>query len=263
VARPLTRRGRLGHSALREEVHAANMALARSGLVMGTFGNVSGIDRAAGLMAIKPSGVPYDRLSPREIVLVALEDGAIVDSALRPSSDAPTHLVLYRAFPSCGGVVHTHSQNATALAQAGLPVRCLGTTHADHFRGDVPVTRPLDANEVAGEYEKNTGLVIVETFRNRGLAPEEVAAVLVVNHGPFTWGATAQAAVESAEILEYLAAMEIRILASAPEVKRPAAFLVDKHYLRKHGSGAYYGQPAPADSPGTVHRRAPRRGRRG
>ena len=248
MARTATKRGPRGLSqpALREEVHEANMALARSGLVMGTFGNVSGVDRAAGLMAIKPSGVPYERLLPRDIVLIALDGGAIVDSALRPSSDTPTHLELYRAFPSCGGVVHTHSANATALAQAGLPVRCLGTTHADHFRGDVPVTRPLDEHEVEGEYERNTGLVIVETFRNGGLSPEEVAAVLVVNHGPFTWGRTARAAVENAEILEYLAAMEIKILAAAPDVRRPAGFLVDKHYLRKHGSAAYYGQAAAA-----------------
>ena len=260
MARP-ARSARLSHASLREEVHAANMALARSGLVMGTFGNVSGVFRAAGLMAIKPSGVPYERLAPRDIVLVALEDGAVVDSRLRPSSDTPTHLELYRAFPSCGGVVHTHSQNATALAQAGLPVRCLGTTHADHFRGDVPATRSLDENEVAGEYEKNTGLVIVETFRNRGISPEQVEAVLVVNHGPFTWGRTAHDAVENAEILEYLAAMEIRILASAPEARRPAAFLVDKHYLRKHGSGAYYGQ-APTASAVRTGRTSAARGKR-
>ncbi len=230
-----------GAASLREQVHQANMLLARSGLVMGTFGNVSGVDRAAGLMAIKPSGVPYERMTPDDIVLVSLESGQPVDSRLRPSSDAPTHLELYRDF-ACGGVAHTHSEHATALAQAGLPVRCLGTTHADHFRGDVPVTRALTAAEVEGDYERNTGLVIVETFRSGGLSPEEIQAVLVASHGPFTWGANAAAAVANAEILEYLARMEIHVRAVAPEVARPGRHLVDKHYLRKHGKHAYYGQ---------------------
>jgi L-ribulose-5-phosphate 4-epimerase len=230
-------------AALREEVHRANLALARSGLVTGTFGNVSGVDRAAGLMAIKPSGVPYDELTPDDIVPVSLATGEVVDSDLRPSSDTPTHLELYRAFPSCGGVVHTHSESATALAQAGLPVRCLGTTHADHFRGDVPVTRALTRREVAGAYERTTGLVIVETLRKQRLSPEEVAAVLVRNHGPFAWGRDAAEAVENARVLEYVARMEILVRATgARGVARPAAFLVDKHFLRKHGRGAYYGQ---------------------
>ena len=230
-------------TALQKEVHRANLALARSGLVMGTFGNVSGIDRAAGLMAIKPSGVPYDELKPEHIVPVSLSTGKVVGSGLRPSSDTPTHLALYRAFRSCGGIVHTHSESATALAQAGLPVRCLGTTHADHFRGDVPVTRALTRKEVAKDYERMTGLVIVETFRKKRLAPEEIAAVLVRNHGPFTWGQDAAEAVENARILEYLARMEILVRATGVRgVERPPAFLVDKHYLRKHGKGAYYGQ---------------------
>jgi L-ribulose-5-phosphate 4-epimerase len=228
--------------ALREEVHRANVALARSGLVMGTFGNVSGVDRAAGLMAIKPSGVPYDELRPEHIVPVSLANGEVVDSDLRPSSDTPTHLELYRAFPSCGGIVHTHSECATALAQAGLPVRCLGTTHADHFRGDVPVTRALTRREVARDYEKETGLVIVETFRKNRLSPEEVAAVLVRNHGPFAWGRDAGEAVENARVLEYVARMELLVRATGTRVQRPAVFLVDKHFLRKHGKGAYYGQ---------------------
>lgn len=232
------------HAALRAEVYAANLELTRSGLVMGTFGNVSGIDRRRGLMAIKPSGVPYERLKPADIVLVAVDTGAIVDSNLRPSSDTPTHLELYRAFDDCGGIVHTHSEHATALAQAGLPVRCLGTTHADHFRGDVPVTRALRKKEVDREYERNTGLVIVETFRRGRLSPHDVQAVLVVSHGPFTWGATAAAAVENAAILEYLARMEIHVRAMGfgHELEPPAAYLVDKHYLRKHGATAYYGQ---------------------
>jgi L-ribulose-5-phosphate 4-epimerase len=238
-----------GAAALREEVYRANMELARSGLVIGTFGNVSGVDRAAGLMAIKPSGVPYDQLKPEHIVPVLLATGEVVDSNLRPSSDTPTHLELYRAFAACGGVVHTHSESATALAQAGLPVRCLGTTHADYFRADVPVTRALTRKEVASDYERNTGLVIVETFRKKRLSPEQVAAVLVLSHGPFTWGADAAAAVENARVLEYVARMEILVLATGegrrhrfPGVKRPAAFLVDRHYLRKHGKRAYYGQ---------------------
>jgi L-ribulose-5-phosphate 4-epimerase len=228
--------------ALREEVHRANVALARSGLVVGTFGNVSGVDRAAGLMAIKPSGVPYDELRPEHVVPVSLATGEVVDSDLRPSSDTPTHLELYRAFPSCGGIVHTHSECATALAQAGLPVRCLGTTHADHFRGDVPVTRALTRREVARDYEKETGLVIVETFRKGRLSPEEVAAVLVRNHGPFAWGRDAGEAVENARVLEYVARMDILVRSTGARVLRPAAFLVDKHFLRKHGKGAYYGQ---------------------
>jgi L-ribulose-5-phosphate 4-epimerase len=228
--------------ALREEVHRANMALARSGLVMGTFGNVSGVDRAAGLFAIKPSGVPYDEMTPEHIVPVSLETGEVVDSDLRPSSDTPTHLELYRAFSSCGGIVHTHSECATALAQAGLPVRCLGTTHADHFRGDVPVTRALTRKEVARDYERETGRVIVETFRKMRLSPEEVSAVLVRNHGPFAWGRDAAEAVEHARVLEYVAGMEILVLSTGARASRPAAHLVDKHFLRKHGKTAYYGQ---------------------
>ncbi|MGD8894813.1 MAG: L-ribulose-5-phosphate 4-epimerase AraD [Acidobacteriota bacterium] len=226
---------------LREAVFRANMELAGSGLVMGTFGNVSGVDREADLMMIKPSGVPYEDLTPAHMVPVSLASGEVVDSDLRPSSDTPTHLELYRAF-GCGGIVHTHSEHATTLAQAGLPVRCMGSTHADHFRGDVPVTRPLTRAEVEGDYEGNTGLVVVETFREAGVSPDEVAAVLVANHGPFTWGRDAHQAVENARILEYLARMEIGVRLVAPDVRRPDVFLVDKHYLRKHGRGAYYGQ---------------------
>jgi L-ribulose-5-phosphate 4-epimerase len=227
--------------ALREAVYRANMDLAGSGLVMGTFGNVSGVDREAGLMMIKPSGVPYDDLTPAHMVPVSLATGEVVESDLRPSSDTATHLELYRAF-ACGGVVHTHSEHATTLAQAGLPLRCMGTTHADHFRGDVPVTRPLTKEEVEAEFERNTGLVIVETLHAGGVSPEEVPAVLVVSHGPFTWGRDAFDAVENARVLEYLARMEIRVRLVAPEARRPDAFLVDKHYLRKHGQNAGYGQ---------------------
>jgi len=226
---------------LKEKVFRANRELADSGLVMGTFGNVSGVDRDAGLMVIKPSGVPYRELSPGHMVAVSLGSGEVVDSGLRPSSDTPTHLELYRAFP-CGGVVHTHSEHATTLAQAGLSLRCMGTTHADHFRGDVPVTRALTRKEVDGDYEKNTGLVIVETFKKAKLSPEEVPAVLVLHHGPFAWGRHCFEAVENAAMVEYLARMELRVRLLSPGAAVPDVFLVDKHYLRKHGKGAYYGQ---------------------
>lgn len=231
----------MSHAALRELVYRANMDLAGSGLVMGTFGNVSGIDRAAGIFAIKPSGVPYLDLRPEHIVPISLETGEVVDSTLRPSSDTPTHLELYRAF-ACGGIAHTHSEFATALAQARLPVRCLGTTHADYFCEDVPVTRPMRQEEVEQEYEKNTGLVIVETFQREGLDPMAVPGVLVANHGPFAWGTDALDAVEHAQVLEYIARLEWRILSAAPEAARPDPFLIEKHYQRKHGAQAYYGQ---------------------
>jgi L-ribulose-5-phosphate 4-epimerase len=229
--------------ALREEVYRANRELARSGLVMGTFGNVSGVDRAAGLLAIKPSGVPYDDLTPEHIVPVSLAAGEVVDSDLRPSSDTPTHLgSTGPSRPAAASSTPTPRARPRS-PEAGLPVRCLGTTHADHFRGDVPVTRALTRREVTKDYERTTGLVIVETFQKKRLAPEEIAAVLVRNHGPFTWGKDAAEAVENARILEYLARMEILVRATgARGVERPAGFLVDKHFRRKHGEGAYYGQ---------------------
>jgi len=230
--------------ALRDAVYRANRRLAESGLVHGTFGNVSGVDRAAGVFLIKPSGVAYDALTPDGLVAVSLETGHAVGGDLRPSSDAPTHLEIYRGF-DCGAVVHTHSRHATTLAQARLPLRCMGTTHADYFRGDVPVTRPMTPEEVEGAYEANTGLVIVETFRAGGLSPNEIPAVLVANHGPFTWGADAFEAVERAEVLEYLAEIEIHLRAIAPGAERPADVLVDRHYRRKHGPKAYYGQRQP------------------
>jgi L-ribulose-5-phosphate 4-epimerase len=217
------------------------MTLGSSGLVMGTFGNVSGIDRDAGVFAIKPSGVPYESLGPEHMVLVSLETGEIVGGDLRPSSDTPTHLELYRAFP-CGGIAHTHSEHATALAQARLPVRCMGTTHADYFHGDVPVTREMTRAEVEVDYERNTGHVIVETFSSGGPSAEAVPAVLVANHGPFTWGADAHEAVERSRVLEFLARMECTVRAIAPDAKPPARHLIDRHFLRKHGSDAYYGQ---------------------
>jgi L-ribulose-5-phosphate 4-epimerase len=227
---------------LRDAAYAANMQLASSGLVMGTFGNLSVIDRSAGVFAIKPSGVPYQRLSADHMVPVSLETGEVIDGTLRPSSDTPTHLELYRAFPECGAIVHTHSEYATAFAQARTPIRCMGTTHADHFRGDVPVTRPMRRDEVEHGYEKNTGLVIVETFRQAGISPSHVSAVLVANHGPFAWGPDAATAIENAGVLEYLARLEWRVRTMAPDAPRPEQFLIDRHFLRKHGPGAYYGQ---------------------
>jgi L-ribulose-5-phosphate 4-epimerase len=226
---------------LRERVYRANMKLVESGLVLDTFGNVSGVDREAGLFLIKPSGVPYSELSPQAMVPVSLETGMAVEGELRPSSDTPTHLELYRAFP-CGGIAHTHSRAATTLAQARLGVRCLGTTHADYFRGDVPVTRELLPEEIDGEYEKNTGLVIVETFREKGLSPVEVPAVLVANHGPFTWGSAPGEAVKHSMILEFVAQMDAALRSFHAAETRPSSTLVDRHFLRKHGSKAYYGQ---------------------
>lgn len=218
----------------------ANMELASSGLVMGTFGNLSAIDRAAGVFAIKPSGVPYDALTADHMVVVSLDDGRVVDGTLRPSSDTPTHLELYRAF-DCGAVVHTHSEFATMFAQARMPIRCMGTTHADYFRGDIPVTRPMRRDEVEHDYEKNTGLVIVETFSGGG-SSRDIQAVLVANHGPFAWGTDAAKAIENARVLEYLARLEWRVRTMAPGAQPPDEFLIDKHYLRKHGPKAYYGQ---------------------
>jgi len=226
---------------LRHEVLHANRVLSDSGLVMATFGNVSGVDRDAGLLVIKPSGVAYQGLTEADLVPVALADGRVLEGTLRPSSDTPTHLEIYRAF-DCGGVVHTHSAYATAFAQARLPIRCMGTTHADHFRGDIPVTRPLTGAEIAGDYERETGRVIVETFRAGGLRPEEISAVLVAHHGPFTWGRDALAAVEQAQALEYVARLEATVRAIAPDAARPDPALIDRHFLRKHGPGSYYGQ---------------------
>lgn len=228
------------HRDLRRIVYDANMELASSGLVMGTFGNLSALDRDAGVFAIKPSGVPYDALSAEQIVVVSLESGEAVDSSLRPSSDTPTHVELYRAF-GCGAIVHTHSEYATMFAQARMPIRCMGTTHADYFRGDIPVSRPMRQDEVEQDYEKNTGLVIVETFAT-GLSASDVPAVLVAHHGPFAWGDDAAKAIENARVLEYVARLEWRVRTMAPDARPPDGFLVDKHYLRKHGPTAYYGQ---------------------
>lgn len=226
---------------LRERACRANLQLASTGLVLGTFGNLSIVDRAAGVFAIKPSGVPYGELKPDKIVLVSLDTGQPVDSRWKPSSDTPTHLELYRAF-DCGAIVHTHSEFATMFAQTRSPIRCMGTTHADHFHGDVPVTRAMTKQEVESDYEANTGKVIVETFKVAKLSSAAIPAVLVANHAPFTWGPDSDKAIEAAEILEFIARMEWRGRTMAPDAPKPDQFLIDKHFLRKHGTTAYYGQ---------------------
>ena len=225
---------------LREQVLEANLELVRAGLVLYTFGNSSGISRDEGLVVIKPSGVPYDEMKPEHLVVSDL-NGKVVEGSLRPSSDLPTHLVLYKAFPTIGGVSHTHSDYATAWAQARQPIPCLGTTHADYFRGPVPVTEPLTDDEIRSAYEENTGHAIVRLFQK--LDPAEVPAALVANHAPFTWGPTPAAASEAAVILETVAKLAYFALQIRPGASPAGAVLHDKHFLRKHGSGAYYGQP--------------------
>ena len=225
---------------LRQQVYEANMSLHRMGLAPFTWGNASGIDRDKGLVVIKPSGVPYDALTPEKLVVVSL-DGSVVEGDLRPSSDTPTHLELYKAFPEIGGCVHTHSENAVAFAQAGLDLPAFGTTHADFAFGSVPCTRDLNRREVQHDYEKNTGLVIAQTFRERQLDPMAVPAVLVRSHGPFTWGATPEKAAENAGVLEICCRMAYMTMALGREDPLPR-YLLEKHYLRKHGKDAYYGQ---------------------
>ncbi len=227
---------------LRDEVWRANQALVRAGLVTLSFGNASGVDRSAAVMIIKPSGVPYDELRPDHLVVVSLSDGRPLEGGLRPSSDTPTHLALYQRFPEIGGVVHTHSTEATAWAQAGRAIPPFGTTHADHFHGPVPVTRPLTGQEIEGEYELATGLLIVETLDLAGLDALEMPAVLVASHGPFSWGADVAAAVENAIALEAVAAMATRTLAIGPSTGPIGDALLERHYRRKHGPNAYYGQ---------------------
>ncbi|HET9084640.1 MAG TPA: L-ribulose-5-phosphate 4-epimerase AraD [Candidatus Limnocylindrales bacterium] len=229
--------------ALREQVREANAALVAAGLVTLSFGNASGVDRAAGVMFIKPSGVPYDSLRAGDLVAVDLRTGASEDGASRPSSDTPTHLALYRRYPEIGGVVHTHSPWASAWAQAGRSIPCFGTTHADHFRGPIPVTRPLGEAELGASYEADTGAVIIETLDGLALAPLEMTAVLVRSHGPFTFGADATDAVANAIALEAVAATAYRTLTLEPEAGAISEALLERHFRRKHGPGAYYGQP--------------------
>ena len=226
---------------LREEVLEANLELVRRGLVLYTFGNASGIDRGEQLVAIKPSGVPYDELTPEHIVISDLS-GKIVDGTLRPSSDLPTHLKLYKHFPDIGGVAHTHSEFATAWAQAETPIPCFGTTHADSFHGPIPVTERLTPNEIAGDYELETGTAICRTFTTSKLDPNAIPAVLVAGHAPFCWGASAAEAAHHAVILEYVARMAYHTLSINAESRPLARELHDKHFLRKHGRNAYYGQ---------------------
>ena len=226
-------------TALKNDVFRRNLELVEHGLVVLTWGNVSGIDREAGLVAIKPSGVPYAGMTAEDIVVVDLE-GHAVEGRLRPSSDLPTHLALYRAFPSVGGIVHTHSPKAVAWAQARRGIPAFGTTHADHFHGAVPCTRELTPAEVAEDYELNTGRVIEERFHD--LDAEAFPGVLVAGHGPFTWGPTPRKAVENAVALEQIAAMALDTLRLDPDAEPAPSYVLDKHYFRKHGPGAYYGQ---------------------
>jgi L-ribulose-5-phosphate 4-epimerase len=225
---------------LKQAVCAANLRLVAEGLVVQTFGNASGVDRRQGMMVIKPSGVSYAELHPRHMVVVSLDDGSTVESDLRPSSDTATHLALYRAFPTIGGVVHTHSLNATSWAQACREIPPLGTTHADYFFGPVPCTRQLTDGEIGSDYEGHTGAVIAERFSN--LDPLSFPAVLVANHGPFTWGKTVDSAVENAIALEYIARMAAKTLRIAGTMPSMPPALLEKHFRRKHGPDAYYGQ---------------------
>ena len=225
---------------LKQQVCQANLDLVREGLVIQTWGNASGIDRTKGLVVIKPSGVPYDKMQPRHMVVVELDSGRVVEGKLNPSSDTDTHRVLYRAFSGIGGVVHTHSLCATAWAQTCRPVPALGTTHADYFHGAVPCTRLLTPREIESDYEANTGEVIVETFAGRD--PLDCPAVLVASHGPFAWGETVTQAVHNAVVLEHvirLAGETLRLQSSSKAMQRA---LLNKHFFRKHGPGAYYGQ---------------------
>ncbi len=228
---------------LKREAYEANVALPRHGLINLTFGNASALDRSRGIFAIKPSGVDYAALRPAQMVLVDL-DGHVVEGKLSPSSDTPTHRRLFLAFPEIGGVVHTHSTHATAFAQAGRAIPILGTTHADYFNGDIPVTRPLTAGEIRSEYEWETGKVIVERFAAGNLDPQDFPAVLVQRHAPFAWGHSAARAVEVAVAVECIAAMALHSLQLEPRRRPIETALRQKHFKRKHGPGAYYGQRA-------------------
>ncbi|MBO7738990.1 MAG: L-ribulose-5-phosphate 4-epimerase [Oscillospiraceae bacterium] len=226
--------------ALKEQVWKANLALPKHGLVTFTWGNVSGIDREAGLVVIKPSGVDYETMTADDMVVLRLSDGEKVEGKWKPSSDTPTHLALYRAFENLGGIVHTHSRWATSWAQAGRGIPAYGTTHGDYFYGEIPCTRKMTPAEIGGEYELETGNVIIETFE--GKSPDDIPAVLVNSHGPFTWGKDAHEAVHNAVVLEELAFMAFHTEALNPNVNTMQQELLDKHYLRKHGKNAYYGQ---------------------
>lgn len=225
---------------LKKQVCEANLELPKYGLVTFTWGNVSGVDREKGLMVIKPSGVEYDNMTPEDMVVVSLATGEKVEGKWKPSSDTPTHVALYHAFPSIGGVVHTHSRWATSWAQAGRGIPAYGTTHGDYFYGEIPCTRKMTTAEIDGEYELETGNVIIETFE--GKSAGDIPAVLVHSHGPFTWGNDPHNAVHNAVVLEELAFMAYHTEAIAPGKETMQSKLLDKHYLRKHGKNAYYGQ---------------------
>ena len=227
---------------LKQQVLEANLQLPKYGLVTFTWGNVSGIDREEGVMVIKPSGVEYDDMKPEDMVVIRLSNGERVEGRYKPSSDTDTHLALYRAFPTLGGIVHTHSRWATSFAQAGRGVPAMGTTQGDYFYGEVPCTRKMTPEEIGGSYELETGNVIVETFRERGIDPAQVPAVLVHSHGPFAWGTGPLNAVHNAVVLEEVAFMDFHAMMLAPELGAMQRELLDKHYLRKHGLNAYYGQ---------------------
>lgn len=239
--------------ALKQEVYEANRMLPELGIVTFTWGNVSGIDREKGLFVIKPSGVPYEDLKPEDMVVVDM-DGHVVEGELNPSSDTMTHLVLYKEFPNIGAVVHTHSSWAVSFAEAGIPIEPLGTTHADTFYGEVPVTDALTKEEIESDYEENTGHVIVRTFRKHKINPDAVPAVLVKQHGPFTWGPSPKKAVETAKILDVVAEMNYHALQMTLGDIRVPQYLLDKHYYRKHGANAYYGQSNAKSNSGATHR---------
>jgi L-ribulose-5-phosphate 4-epimerase len=226
--------------ALKEQVFRANILLPQHGLVTFTWGNVSGINRKQGLVVIKPSGVSYDTMQADDMVVVELETGKVAEGKLKPSSDTATHLELFKAFPNIGGIVHTHSRWATTFAQAGRGIMALGTTHADYFYGEIPCTRKMTKAEIEGEYEKETGTLIIETFRGKN--PDAVPAVLVYSHGPFTWGTDAMNAVHNAVVLEEIAFMNFHAMMLEANIPTMQQELLDKHYLRKHGANAYYGQ---------------------
>ena len=226
---------------LKLDVYKANMDLVAKGVVIYTWGNVSGIDREKGLVVIKPSGIDYDKLTPEDMVVVDLQTGEVVEGKWKPSSDTATHLELYRAFPEIGGVTHTHSTNAVAFAQAGKAIPALGTTHADYFYGAVPCTRALTKAEVESAYEQNTGKVIIETVKTAAYEPLQIPAIIVKNHGPFAWGKTAAESVYHAVVLEQVANMALKTLALNPQSEMEQ-YVLDKHYSRKHGKNAYYGQ---------------------
>ncbi len=224
---------------LKQQVLEANLLLPKHNLITFTWGNVSGIDRETGLVVIKPSGVSYEGMTAEDMVVVDLE-GRVVEGKRKPSSDTPTHVELYKAFPQCGGIVHTHSRWCTSFAQAGRGIPAMGTTQGDYFYGEIPCTRPMTDEEIRGEYEKETGKVIVETFRHRD--PASIPGVLVFSHGPFAWGTDAFNAVHNAVVMEEVAFMDFHAMILNPELGAMQQALLDKHYLRKHGPGAYYGQ---------------------